>query len=84
VEGASKQVLLLILFPYLERPGLLWRHRSDDRTGSLAVVLEAVSGTLYVAVLIARVVGLYAATGTERRAEIEYEQICGQASEGKE
>jgi hypothetical protein len=47
-------------------------------------ILEAVSGTLYVAVLIARVVGLYAATGTERRAEIEHEQICGQASEGKE
>ena len=43
-------------------------------------ILEAVSGTLYVAVLIARFVGLYAATKTERRLEIQDGQVYGQGA----
>jgi len=44
-------------------------------------ILEAVSGTLYVAVLIARFVGLYAATKTDHRHGIPDAQVYGQAAE---
>jgi len=38
-------------------------------------ILEAVSGTLYVAVLIARFVGVYSATKTQHRLKIQDEQV---------
>jgi Ion channel len=43
-------------------------------------ILEAVSGTLYVAVLIARFVGVYAATTSERRADAGLAQVRDQAA----
>jgi Ion channel len=44
-------------------------------------ILEAVSGTLYVAVLVARFVGLYAATKTEHRLELRDEQVYGRGAD---